>query len=216
AIHMSASQVPDSVIVTRKAGQPVKLSWDSPPKNALVIKKPNDPRAKEVFRKVVDYLENERGVTVTVDPAVAAEEGNLNTYEAGDDLFNLVDFVVTVGGDGTLLHVSHLFPRGVPPILAFNVGSLGFLTPFAVKDYRQALDHVIKGNFYVTLRARLECKVHKEGQFIRESFHVMNEVVVDRGYSSYLSNLQCYCDGKLVTTVQGDGIILATSTGGCI
>ena len=57
--------------------------------------------------------------------------------ECKDDLTDKIDFVVCLGGDGTLLYASSLFQHLVPPIMAFHLGSLGFLTPFKFEDFQQ-------------------------------------------------------------------------------
>ncbi|MEQ2172744.1 hypothetical protein GOODEAATRI_024441 [Goodea atripinnis] len=123
----------------------------------------------------------------------------------------------------------------VPPVMAFHLGSLGFLTPFKFESYRTEVAKVLEGNAAITLRSRLKVKVVKDmlqraGQQLENrepqlehngllphghtnsedgkvtlQLQVLNEVVVDRGPSSYLSNVDLYLDGRLITSVQGDG-----------
>ena len=57
--------------------------------------------------------------------------------EQKDDLTDKIDFIVCLGGDGTLLYASSLFQQSVPPVMAFHLGSLGFLTPFQFEDFEQ-------------------------------------------------------------------------------
>lgn len=127
----------------------------------------------------------------------------------------------------------------VPPVMAFHLGSLGFLTPFKFESYKTEVAKVFEGNAAITLRSRLKVKVVKDmlqrtGQQPTQQQHngllsqrhsnsdtgkvslqlqVLNEVVVDRGPSSYLSNVDLYLDGRLITSVQGDGLIVSTPTG---
>ena len=65
----------------------------------------------------------------------------------------------------------------------------------------------------VSMRMRLECRVIDKNGIIRARYNVLNEVVIDRGSSPYLSNLECFVDNVHLTTVQADGIIFATPTG---
>jgi hypothetical protein len=66
----------------------------------------------------------------------------------------------------------------------------------------------------VTLRMRLECTIIRRGQDTPEQkYEVLNEVVLDRGSNSFLTNIECYISGRLITRVQADGIMLATPTG---
>jgi len=128
------------------------------------------------------------------------------------DLGSRFDFVICLGGDGTLLHMNTLFPTKVPPILAFNMGSLGFLTPFCVNNFKEDIRTVVRGGYLVTDRMRLEASIYQKGKDVT-TFHVLNEVVIDRGDKANLSKLNCFVNGTKVTTIQADGVIIATSTG---
>ncbi|CAB4057638.1 ppnK [Lepeophtheirus salmonis] len=140
-----------------------------------------------------------------------------------------IDFIICLGGDGTLLYASSLFQKSVPPVMAFHLGSLGFLTPFEVQEFQEQISDVLKGNAALTLRSRLRCIVisssnntsnttnsstdyENENNSSTTNLLVLNEVVIDRGASPYLSNIDLYLDGKLITSVQGDGLIISTPT----
>src|SRR6201998_3270845 len=66
------------------------------------------------------------------------------------------DFIVTLGGDGTVLYASWLFQRIVPPVLSFALGSLGFLTNFHYEDFEDALTKAFRDGIQVSLRLRFE------------------------------------------------------------
>lgn len=87
----------------------------------------------------------------------------------------------------------------------------------ASEKYRDCLDNVLKGPFSITLRNRLQCHVirdaAKDELVTEEPILVLNEVTIDRGISSYLTYLECYCDSSFVTCVQGDGLIISTTSG---
>lgn len=188
---------------------------------------------------------------LTKNPAFTPNiKEKLMTFTEGkDDLTDKVDFIICLGGDGTLLYASSLFQQSVPPVMAFHLGSLGFLTPFEFQNFEQQVTHVLEGHAALTLRSRLRCIIMKKTQnnianssenggknnasdlkkmanfkaplklhFSGEStpttnLLVLNEVVIDRGPSPYLSNIDLYLDGKLITSVQGDGLIVSTPTG---
>ena len=68
----------------------------------------------------------------------------------------------------------------------------------------------------VTLRMRLSCEVWRKGSRQPEQVvEVLNEMVIDRGSSAFLTNIECYEKGRFISRVQADGIMLATPTGGC-
>ncbi|KAL8801820.1 MAG: hypothetical protein Q9223_006868, partial [Gallowayella weberi] len=151
----------------------------------------------------------------------------------------IFDLVLTLGGDGTVLYTSWLFQRIVPPILSFSLGSLGFLTNFEFSSYRTHLNEIMGDHgMRVNLRMRFTCTVFRSStndttrnllsttsnprnlpktnptEMVEgEQFEVLNELVIDRGPSPYVSNLELYGDNNLLTVVQADGCIISTPTG---
>ena len=194
------------------------LTWCKPPRTVLVIKKVRDAAVIPPFIQLVKWIMNEKRMVVFVesevrdDPMMTQEFGRIHeklmTFnEQNADLTDKIDFVVCLGGDGTLLHASSLFQQCVPPIMAFHLGSLGFLTPFKFEDFESQVTHVLEGHAALTLRSRLRCilmKKEEEEKNLKPSTNqlVLNEVVIDRGPSPYLSNIDLYLDGKLITSVQ--------------
>jgi NAD+ kinase len=131
-----------------------------------------------------------------------------------------LDLVLTLGGDGTVLYTSWLFQRIVPPILSFSLGSLGFLTSFEFSNYQKILNGIMgDAGMRVNLRMRFTCTVYRneshpaQSPVEAEQFEVLNEVVIDRGPSPYVANLEVYGDDNLLTVVQADGCIFSTPTG---
>ncbi|KAH6853421.1 ATP-NAD kinase-like domain-containing protein [Chaetomium sp. MPI-CAGE-AT-0009] len=129
------------------------------------------------------------------------------------------DLVLTLGGDGTVLFTSWLFQRIVPPVLSFSLGSLGFMTSFEFERYKEHLNRVMgEDGMRANLRMRFTCTVYRDtpsGQEMEEGeqFEVLNELVIDRGPSPYVSNLELYGNDELLTVVQADGCIFSTPTG---
>lgn len=130
------------------------------------------------------------------------------------------DLVLTLGGDGTVLYTSWLFQRIVPPILSFSLGSLGFLTNFEYNQFKGSLNAIMGDEgMRVNMRMRFTCTVYRApapgstDSIEAEQFEVLNELVIDRGPSPYVSNLELYGDGELLTVVQADGCIFSTPTG---
>jgi NAD+ kinase len=203
-----------------------KLTWDRRPTTALVVKKPNDGRAASALLSVAAFLGG-LGCRVLVEPVVQASllsapgSGELTstwTAEEAATLGNQVDFCVCLGGDGTILWAASLFARGVPPVISFALGSLGFLTPFAWDNHQRDLEMVMAGDFSLTCRTRLVCRIIRsteedKGWAGATSTTVLNEVVIDRGPSHSLVALDCFVDGMPMTRLQADGIIVATPTG---
>lgn len=147
----------------------------------------------------------------------------------------LFDLVITLGGDGTVLFTSWLFQRIVPPVLAFSLGSLGFLTNFEFDNYKDQLNRTMgDAGMRVNMRMRFTCTVYRSAasytgtsstslsnsgidlssaKLEGETHEVINELVIDRGPSSYISSLDLYANDSLLTRISADGIILSTPTG---
>ncbi|KAJ0629699.1 putative NAD(+) kinase [Helianthus annuus] len=215
-----------SLAFTHPSTQQQMLMWKSSPKTVLLLKKLGE-ELMEQAKEVAAFLYHQENMNVLVEPDVhdvfarIPGFGFVQTFYSQDtsDLHERVDLIACLGGDGVILHASNLFRDAVPPVVSFNLGSLGFLTSHHFEDYSQDLKRVIHGNntlegVYITLRMRLRCEIFREGKAVPgKVFDVLNEVVVDRGSNPYLSKIECYEQDRLITKVQGDGVIVATPTG---
>jgi NAD+ kinase len=198
-----------------------KLSWEQRPRVVLLVLKPGNAVVVRYADTVGRWLQS-KAVEVVVEDDTGKELtqfSKLNELMAKrqvEDPALIVDFIVTLGGDGTVLHSSSLFKQSVPPVISFNLGSLGFLTRQQLPNFRSDLTALMEGDMFLVTRARLCARLLKngpDGWFVAMEQQVMNEVVIDKGASSNLTNLDTYCDGVYVTTVQGDGVIVSTPTG---
>ncbi|XP_076940444.1 NAD kinase 2, chloroplastic-like [Bidens hawaiensis] len=215
-----------SLAFTHPSTQQQMLMWKSSPKTVLLLKKLGQ-ELMEQAEEVASFLYHQENMNVLVEPEVhdvfarMPRFGFVQTFYSQDtsDLHERVDLIACLGGDGVILHASNLFRGAVPPVVSFNLGSLGFLTSHVFEDYRQDLKRVIHGNntlegVYITLRMRLRCEIFRNGKAMPgKVFDVLNEVVVDRGSNPYLSKVECYEHNRLITKVQGDGVIVATPKG---
>ncbi|KAF2251801.1 ATP-NAD kinase [Trematosphaeria pertusa] len=146
------------------------------------------------------------------------------------------DIVLALGGDGTVLYASWLFQRIVPPVLAFSLGSLGFLTKFDYEQYPITLSRAFAEGITVSLRLRFEATIMRSQnrnngprdlveELIGEesedhhthrpdgTHNILNEVVVDRGPNPTMSSIELFGDDEHFTTVQADGVCVSTPTG---
>ncbi|BBN13160.1 NAD+ kinase [Marchantia polymorpha subsp. ruderalis] len=213
-----------------RSSKQITLQWDAPPQSVFILTKPNSTSVAIMCKEMVRWLKEVKNVRVFVEKNVKKELVEENSYfsflhacERDEELMILhtkIDLVITLGGDGTVLWAANMFKGPVPPLVSFSMGSLGFMTPFQSERYKECLDTVMKGPVFITLRHRLHCRIirnkdnDENGDEDDDVDHlVLNEVSIDRGMSSYLTNLECYCDNLFVTSVQGDGLILSTPSG---
>lgn len=134
-------------------------------------------------------------------------------YQHASNISRDYDLIITLGGDGTVLLAAWLFQEHVPPIIPFHFGTLGFLTVFNWEGFESRLNHILTEGSRFNSRMRLTCSVLRSGDQPTESFSVLNEIVVERGASPYMCVLNLYGDERFLTTVQADGVAIATPTG---
>lgn len=200
-------------------------------KTVMVVTKPGDISLIYITRQVVEYLLTKfQGMTVYVDKKLKRlsefDYRTLAKLKCGaedrikfwDRKFThmypeVFDLVVTLGGDGTVLYASNLFQKVVPPVIAFALGSLGFLTNFPFDLFREKMESVIDSGLKAYLRMRFSCRVHRADGSLITKQQVLNELVIDRGPSPYITHLDLFGDDSLLTVSQADGIIIATPTG---
>lgn len=210
-------------------------------RNVMIVTKARDNQLVNLTRDLTEWLMStprygsDLGVTVYVDAKLRNSKrfGAAALLEAQPRFQHMLkywspdlcwsqpekfDLVLTLGGDGTVLFTSWLFQRIVPPILSFSLGSLGFLTNFEYDRYKEHLNKIMGDEgMRVNLRMRFTCTVYRDGaghdMEEGEQFEVLNELVIDRGPSPYVSNLELYGDNELLTVVQADGCIFSTPTG---
>ncbi|KAI4306734.1 hypothetical protein L6164_029987 [Bauhinia variegata] len=216
-----------NITTAERSSKQITLKWESCPQTVLILTKPNSVSVRILCAEMVRWLREKKKLDIYVEPRVRLELLSESSYfsfvETWKDekeillLHTKVDLVITLGGDGTVLWAASMFKGPVPPIVPFSLGSLGFMTPFHSEHYRESLESVLKGPISITLRHRLLCHVIRDAAKneyeTEEPILVLNEVTIDRGISSYLTNLECYCDNSFVTSVQGDGLILSTTSG---
>ncbi|XP_038695050.1 NAD(H) kinase 1-like isoform X3 [Tripterygium wilfordii] len=215
-----------NITTAERSSKQISLKWESCPQTVLILTKPNSTSVRILCAEMVRWLKEHKRLNIFVEPRVRgellAESSYFSFVQTWDDdreilrLHMKVDLVVTLGGDGTVLWAASMFKGPVPPIVPFSLGSLGFMTPFYSEHYRDCLDSVLRGPISITLRHRLQCHVVRDSARneyeTEEPFLVLNEVTIDHGISSFLTNLECYCDNSFVTCVQGDGLILSTTS----
>lgn len=122
-----------------------------------------------------------------------------------------LDWLIVLGGDGSILRAARLIWPAKTPILGINCGGLGFLATAKEDDFYDALGDILKGNYHIEKRMTLEAYI--EGGEKRGPFVAINEVTIERGVSSHLIKLELGIDGSPVSDFRADGVIIATPTG---
>lgn len=161
------------------------------------------PQAKELARETARFLQ-QRSCRV-VGPESEDVEG-ISPISAVDA--KEIDFVISLGGDGSMLAFVHNYPELEAPILGVNFGTLGFLADITPANLFRSLELVLSGNYVVQERLMLE-GVKNDGTCC----FAVNEMVVHRGPNYNLVDIGLTVNGKYFNTFSADGVIVATPSG---
>jgi len=166
--------------------------------------------AVRLAEEVVAWLV-ERKIEVFVDEPLANDMADMCGYP-GQAIPPLVDMVVVLGGDGTLLSVARLIGDLRTPILGVNLGSLGFLTEITRSELFPMLEQVVKGDFTVSRRMRLLAIIRRERKEVAR-YRVLNDIVINKGALARIIDMETWVDDDYLTTFKADGLIVSTPTG---
>ncbi len=165
-----------------------------------IVVNPKKKDALKILRKLTKWLEV-RKIKVINDLFIPRER-----------IPSLVDLIIVLGGDGTLLSVAHFVKKRAVPILGVNLGGLGFLTEVTLTELDESLKEILKGNYRVCERAMLKTTVIS-GNKVRGRYLALNDIVVAKGALSRIVALRLHIDGEFITSYMCDGLIVSTSTG---
>ena len=153
----------------------------------------------------------EKGVTVFSEEMSSTARLNGCPEELGAIPYT-VDWVVVLGGDGTLLGAARKVGKYGVPILGVNLGGLGFLTSIPLKGLYPAIERMLKGELEVESRLMLETKVLRMEEEICR-FLVLNDAVINKGPLARIIDLDVFINEQFLTTFRADGLIISTPTG---
>jgi NAD kinase len=239
-MYLNVTQQGISYFGPTSISQQIHIRWPDGPSRVFLVSKPDEEImaplitaikslwSKDIIafveRSIYDMMHQEDIIPYDQKSKLASHLGVMDIKKQQG-----IDLIITFGGDGLLMHCNAMYGgRPIPPIMSFDFGSLGFLSPFYYENFEEEVDKVISEGASLTLRMRLECTIMKKE--LREGLgqdgenlytykpmgtgrHALNEVVIDRGPASFLSVLDIYADNRYMTTLQGDGLIISTPTG---
>ncbi|MBE9481964.1 MAG: NAD kinase [Bacteroidetes bacterium] len=136
---------------------------------------------------------------------------DISVFNTHKELKNNVDFLFSIGGDGTLLNTVILVRDSGIPILGINLGRLGFLSSVSKDEIIPAIDNIIKGNYTLDQRALLKLKT--PDNLFGDINYALNELTINRKDSTSLIVINVYIDNQILNSYWADGVIVATPTG---
>jgi NAD+ kinase len=135
----------------------------------------------------------------------------IKLYEKEDKIDSSLDFLISIGGDGTILDTITTVRDSNVPILGINTGRMGFLANNNKSEIKKAFDKIIDNNYRLDQRTLLSLS-YKDNEFGENNF-ALNELTVHRKDSSSMMTVKVFVDGDYLNTYWADGLIVATPTG---
>jgi len=178
---------------------------------ASIISKQGKPELEKTVREVAAWLVT-HGYTITVDSVTREFWPDADVAEREQLVEKKPDFVVVLGGDGTLLSTARSVAGAGIPILGVNLGSLGFLTEVRHDEISEALASIHSGRCEMSQRTMLHCRVQREGKYIAE-YHALNDIVMNQSAVARITDFELRINGDFVSDYKADGLIIATPTG---
>ena len=175
-----------------------------------ILSKPQLSNIESDLSKLVNWLK-ERGNEVLLDLHLGESLPDTDSTSRSRIAME-ADFLIVLGGDGTMLGAARLVEQRSLPILGVNMGGLGFLTETTIDDIYESLEKVFAGAYYLDKRLMLEVGIYHQGKRMSEAT-VLNDVVIAKGHLARMISTQISIDKTFMTNIRGDGLIIATPTG---
>ena len=188
--------------------------------NVLMVANRNNAKTLDALFQISAYFDSQGIGHVELDvsdlpDAASAVSGRFGIAALRDSSF---DLVITLGGDGTILHTARIAYALDVPILGINFGHLGFLANGAdegiVALIADALADELMREQRVCLHVRVACEGDdEEGINEPREFFALNEIAIARGAMGHIVDFNLDISGDRVASMRGDGVIVATATG---
>jgi len=137
-------------------------------------------------------------------------DSRLKTFASHDDI-NDVNYMFSIGGDGTLLKTITFVRDKNIPILGINTGRLGFLTSIATEEIDGAIDDILSDNFNLDTRTLLSLETGNN--LFGDINYALNEITLQKKDTSSMVTIQVYLGEDFLNSYWADGLIISTPTG---
>ena len=176
-----------------------------------IVSRPRREELAAVVPPLLAWLE-QRNIQVVCDKETASALTPARPAHPREELPSLVDLLIVLGGDGTLLAAARLMTEHNVPVLPVNLGSLGFLTSVTLDDMYGVLEQALCGQVRYSERVMLDAQVIRKGHMVHHA-RALNDAVLNKAALSRIIDLQLSVDGEFVCDYKADGLIISTPTG---
>ena len=173
------------------------------------------PKKSRSVEKILSYLVN-KGAEIYIDrPFYSFLTTTLGIDVAATGVFDGynfdVDYVISLGGDGTFLKAASKVGCKGTPIIGVNMGRLGFLANILPSEIEDAIDDIYDGNF--TIEEHVAIQIEADGEPIEGNPFALNDIAVLKRDNASMISIRTSIDGEYLVTYQADGLIVSTPTG---
>jgi NAD+ kinase len=175
-----------------------------------IISKPGIAHATVIVAELLRWLQA-HGIRARYDVETARYAG-LDDGLPRDEVPEGAQFVIVLGGDGTLLSAARALRGRDIPLFPVNLGGLGFLTAITLEELYPQLERALKGEQRIVPRRTLKCEIVRNGE-TAASFQALNDVVLAKTEIARMLDLTTQVDDHFVSTFKADGLIVCTPTG---
>ncbi|AAP96554.1 putative inorganic polyphosphate/ATP-NAD kinase [[Haemophilus] ducreyi 35000HP] len=176
-----------------------------------IVGKPRHDNALETHLAVYNWLKD-RHYSVLVEEKIA-EQLQLPNGKRIEEIGQIADLVIVIGGDGNMLGMARSLAKYQVPLIGINRGNLGFLTDIAPQSaFEQLYSCLEKGEFIIEQRFLLEAQIEQNGKIISAN-NALNEVAIHPTQVARIIEFEVYIDSKFAFSQRSDGLIIATPTG---
>ncbi|MDX1807915.1 MAG: NAD(+) kinase [Sulfurospirillaceae bacterium] len=176
--------------------------------SAGLVSKPRDTTLKKYYKSIYDALEK-YGVELLVEENSAKNLGCDGVDF--DEMCKKSDFIISLGGDGTLISLCRKSFNYNKPILGIYAGQLGFLTDIKTDEIEEFIDNMFLGKYRIDERMLLEISLHQNKRV--KNIVAFNDVVFARDNTSSMSAVAAFVNHDMINLYRGDGLIVSTPTG---
>lgn len=180
-------------------------------KSAGIISKPSKPELGEIAPQVAEWLRT-HGYQVYVDTESSAYLPGYPAVPREEMASKQPDFVLVLGGDGTMLAAARAVAQAGIPILGVNLGAMGFLTEVQLPELYPTLQALVENRCTVEPRSMIHCHLMRGSERMAH-FDCMNDAVIAKSAIARIIEFEIRVDGDFVASYRGDGLIVSTPTG---
>lgn len=164
------------------------------------------------FTKKLASFITENSCTPLLTSSVGEKLGYSDVISDVNEIYTKADFIIVLGGDGTILRVARKAAVYSVPILGINFGTLGYLADIEKNNAFEAVKKVLSGDYKIEKRMMLEAFIDK-GSIYNESYISLNEVCITNGVFSRMIEINLTINEDFIDNCRADGIIISTPTG---